>query len=418
MKIGKLILGMALLTATSSYAQDDETKRECERMLYLAQLARIERNDYKESTHYMIKAEKICGGLDKKNMDILIVSIRNAQVGLTDPGEIKAYADTLDAAYDRAEAAGMYNEVDDLVRALNHLSSSKPDNKKADKLFKRGLKAAGDAVHEGYVSYYYYNLYTLYSTAPAEDRPTLKRELINEYFSLSALASRAKMSAQTHEALLGYFNAVVRTCDDILPDLGGFLKALPADPATKKLAVNNFIKLLEEKDCVEADEYYQLIDTLVVLDPNSIETLMKKGDGLVGRKKYGDAISTYKQVLSLNPEDKLKSEVQYKIARAYYASGQYSTAYTQAMAVSGEYRSKALVVAANSVSATANSCGSSTFERKCNYLYAAQLLEQAGEGGSAASMRAKGPTSEECFDNGNPSSVTLTCYGVAVKPCN
>ncbi len=416
MKIGYLLLGLALMTGLKANAQDDD-KRECDRMLYLAQIARIEHKDYKESTMYMIKAEKICGGLEKKNMDILIASIRNTQLTLTDEAEKKAYADTLEGAYQRAEAAGMYDQSEDLVRAANILGTTAPDRKKADELFKRGIKGAGDKVHEGYVSYYYYNMYLMYSEAPADDKPNLKREMISEYFNLSGLVARAGMSAQTAETLLSYFNAVVGTCADIIPDLKEYIKVLPQDKEAKKTYINNFLKVLEQKECTESDEYFMLIDTLVKVDPTAIATLIKKGDGEVARKKYSDGIATYKKAMGITEDDAVKSELQYKIAHAYFKSGSYSTAYTAAMAVSGNNRSDALVIAANSVANNANNCGSSTFERKCNFLYAAQLLDQSGKGGGAA-MRAKGPTSEECFDNGNPSSVTLSCYGVSVSPCN
>src|SRR3989338_1020120 len=232
MKLGNLILGIALLTASTSMAQDDDAKRECDRMIYLAQLARIERKDYRESAMYMHKAEIICNGLDQKNMDILIASIRNTQAALTDEGEKKAYADSLEAAYQRAEDKGMYNQSEDLVRAANILGTTKPDKKKADTLFKRGIATEGDKVNEGYVSYYYYNLYTIYAEAPVSDQPALKRELISEYFRLSALAARANMSQQTLDNLANYFNYLVHSCDDILPDLKGFMSNLRSEEHT------------------------------------------------------------------------------------------------------------------------------------------------------------------------------------------
>lgn len=412
MKLRNLLLGLTLIASTATFAQDDQ-QRECDRMLYLAQLARLEKKDYKESTTYMLKAEKICGTFEKKNMDILIASIRNAQMGLTDDAAKKAYADTLSAAYDRAEAAGMYESSEDLIRAANELGTTNPDRAKADKLFKGGIKTYGEKTHEGYISLYYYNLYYIYTQAPS---PEKKKELISEYFAMAALAGKANMSAQTTETLLSYFNALVKSCDDIIPDLKVFIKELPQEKEAKISTINNFIKVLEAKECTESDEYFQLIDTLVSVDPSAISTLIKKGDGEVARKKYSDGIATYKRAIGLATEDAMKNELQYKIAHAYYKSGSYSTAYSQAMSVGGEFKGKALVIAANSVASNANNCGSSTFERKCNYIYAAQLLEQAGQSGG--SMRSKGPSSEECFDNGNPSSVTLSCYGVSVSPCN
>lgn len=420
MKLAKFALGVFLLVSAGLNAQEEN--RECDRMLFLAQQARMERNDFKESTMYMHKAEKICGGLEQKNMVILIISIRNTIAGVTDPAEKMAYQDSLEAAYVRAEATGMYDQADDLVRATNILGTSKPDRKKADELYKRGIATLGEKTHESYVSYYYYNLYAIYAEATGDEQKARKKEMITVYFELSTLIGKANMSAQTQQTITEYFNAVVRTCDDILPDLKGFMSTLPQDIEVKKLTVNNFLSLLEKKECTDSPEYYQLIDTLVSIDPTSLETLSRLAEIQIKRGKLNDGIATYQKIKGLTEDPELKNELQYKITNAYYRTGSYTTAYSAAMSVQGKYRGQALIIAGNCVAKNANNCGSSTFERKCNYLYAVQLLEQAkalGENVSGISnYRANFPTSEECFDNGSPSSVTLSCYGVSVSPCN
>ena len=76
--------------------------------------------------------------------------------------------------------------------------------------------------------------------------------------------------------------------------------------------------------------------------------------------------------------------------------------------------SRALLIAADCVAKTANSCGASTFDRKCNYYYAAQLALKAGNSGAAAKYKANAPSSDEIFNNNSPASVTLSCWGVTV----
>ena len=420
MKLAKFALGIFLLVSATLNAQEEN--RECDRMLFLAQQARMERNDFKESTMYMHKAEQICGGLEQKNMVILIISIRNTIAGITDPAQKMAYQDSLESAYVRAEAGGMYDQADDAVRATNILGTSKPDRKKADELYKRAIATLGEKIHESYLSYYYYNLYAIYAESTGDEQKERKKEMITVYFELSTLIGKANMTAQTQQTITEYFNAVVRTCDDILPDLKGFMTNLPQDPAVKKLTVNNFLTLLEKKECTDSPEYYQLIDTLVALDPTSVETVIRQADGLIGRGKSSEGIAAYQKAKGLTDDAELKAELAYKITNAYYRSGSYTTAYNSAMSVQGKYRGQALIIAGNCVAKNANNCGSSTFERKCNYIYAVQLLEQAkalGENVSGISnYRANFPTSEECFDNGSPSSVSLSCYGVSVSPCN
>ena len=422
MKLGKLIVGAAvLLISTSSFAQDDE-KRECDRMLFLAQQARMERNDYKESSLYMIKAEQICGGLDAKNTKILIASLRNTINGESEATSKMAYQDTLSRAFDRSEAAGHYDQADDLVRAANELGTSAPNRKKADELFKRGIAAQGEKTNEGYLSYYYYNMYAMYAalTSP-DDKANLKREMITVYFELSSLISKANMSAQTQETVTGYFNAVVNTCEDILPELGGFMENLPSDVEMKKAALMNFITLLENKKCTDADEYGTLINTYVETDPTSLDAQLMKAKYLTAKKKHSEAIATLKTAKGLATDDAKKMEITYMIASAQFSARSYKAAYNTAMSISGEYKGKALVIAGKSVGNNANNCGVSSFERKCNYIYAVQLLQQAsalGEssGGAIGSFRNNFPTSEDIFDNDSPASVTLSCYGVSVNP--
>ena len=80
------------------------------------------------------------------------------------------------------------------------------------------------------------------------------------------------------------------------------------------------------------------------------------------------------------------------------------------------------MIAGLSVGANANNCGDSDFERRCNYIYAVQLLEQArslgvSDNGAIAKFKANYPTTEQCFNNNSPTSYTLKCYGVTVNPC-
>jgi hypothetical protein len=73
-----------------------------------------------------------------------------------------------------------------------------------------------------------------------------------------------------------------------------------------------------------------------------------------------------------------------------------------------------MLIAADCVAKTANNCGASTFNRKCNYYYAAQLALKAGNPGAAEKYKANAPSSDEIFNNNSPSTVTLECWGVTV----
>ncbi len=417
MKLEKLLLGTLIVIGFASYAQDEDQERECTRMRFLAG-EELKIKNYTGASMYYLKGEQICGGYDAANYARLIGSLRNAINSVQEKDQKTAYIDTLVATYQRAEDAGAYDKADDLIRASFILQSSAPNRQKADELFRRGIDAGGLSVNEAYVSYFYYNTYAMYAEAPT---PELKKRMIAEYFELSTLISKANMSVKTQETITGYFNAVVRTCEDILPDLKGYIENLPEDPEVKKAAVLNFISLLDKKECTESAEYFQLIDIYVEIDPNSFDAQMMKAKALMGKNKYSDAIATLRKAKELAPDSEKAQEINYEIARAQYSSGSYSAAYTTAMSVSGAMKGKALVIAGQSVGKNANNCGSSTFERKCNYIYAVQLLEQArnlGEstGGTISSFKANYPTDGEKFENGSPASVSLSCYGVSVNP--
>lgn len=417
MKITNFLLGVALLAGFNSFGQDD-TERECTRMRFLAGEA-LKVQNYQEAAMYYLKGETICGGYDDANYARLIGSLRNAVNGETDKDRKTAYTDTLVAAYDREENAGFYDEGDDLIRASYILQASKPDNKKADALFVRGIAKQGTVTQEAYISYYYYNLYTLWYVAPEAEKAGLKKRLISEYFNLSKLISAGNMSVRAQENLTTYFNYVVKDCNDILPELKGFMSELSQDKEVKKATVMSFIELLEAKDCTSAPEYIQLIDTLVSIDPSSLDAQLMLAKAQTAKGNHRGAIQTLTTAKGLATDEAKKQEITYMIAAAQYSSGSYTAAYNTAMSVSGDLKSKALIIAGKSVGQNANNCGDSTFERKCNNIYAVQLLQQGGaDSGTIATYKGRFPTSQDCFENGSPSSVTLSCYGVTVSPCN
>ena len=415
MKFGKLLLvGATAFTALSATAQAEN--KECDRMRLIAGEA-VKVSDFKKATTFYLKGEVICGGYDKANWGRLTASINNVIVELADPADAatkKAYIDTLLAVYDRMEAAGLYDLNTDFERAAYYLQATTMDFKKADFYFVRGIQTHGVSTPESSLSYAYYTTYSLYYVATGDEKAALKKRMINDYFDLSDLVAKAGMSAGTQESLSSYLNQVVESCADILPEIEGYISSLSTDKEIAMVAVKRMIKLMETKGCVDTKEYNSLIDAWLVLDPNSLEALVIKA----GTMKGTDAIPLLREIMSKTEDAELKNECQYRIAYIQFNAGSYQAAFASGKACGGKYRSDGLLIAAKCVAATANSCGNSTFERKCNYIYAAQLADQAGQSGTAATYRSKAPSSSECFNENNPSSVTLTCWGVSVSPCN
>jgi hypothetical protein len=415
MTLKHILLGATFITGIFTYAQEEtEQERECKRNRFLAGEA-VKVQNFKEASMYYIKGEKICGGYDQANYQRLLGSLQNTVNQEADADTRAKYIDTLLMFFDKAEELKFIDKSSSMIRGLFYLQSSKPDNFKADKFMKEGIEVDGINTNEAYIQYYYQNLYGLYAAVPAEKRPEYKKRLINEYFSISKLISTAKMSAQTQETINKFFNEVVKSCEDILPELKGFMGALPQEIETKKVAVNNFIQLLEDKGCDDSKEYEMLIDTLIKIDP-SATAIVGKAKGLKVKKKYAEAIAAFKDAKAMTTDAELKDEIEYQIAECQLLSGSYKAAYSTAMSVSGKNKAKALAIAAKCVFNTANDCGVSTFDRKCNYYYAAELAERAGDASLAAKARANFPSSGDIFDEGKAKgqSVSLSCWNVSV----
>ncbi len=414
MKLQKLLLSALVLISLGVYAQEEtEQERECKRMRFLAG-EDLKIKNYAGASAYYIKGEAICGNYDKANYDRMIGSLRNTISAETDKVKKTAYIDTIIGVYDRAEQKGFYDQANDLIRASYIVQSSKPNRAAADVLFARGITKVGAAPSETQLILYYSNLYTVYTeSTDTAKKSELKKRLISEYFGLSKMVSDTKMSAKTQENLTTYFNNIVRSCEDILPDLKGFLATLPQDKEMKKKAVVNFMTLLETKKCTDAKEYEMLVDTLNVIDP-SLDGKLAKARLLVSKKRYNEAVAAFKEAKTMTTESAKIEEIEYMIASTQFNSGSYNAAYSTAMGISGDNRSEALYIAAQCVAKLSNSCGSSTIERKANFLYAARLADQAGQGGAAAKYRAAGPTDGEWFDAGI-SSISLSCWNVTVS---
>jgi hypothetical protein len=425
MKLGKLVLGLSLVfaTAATTHAQD-EANRECLRMRKIANDAMGVTN-YKEAASYFLKGEELCGAdFGKDNYTRLIsclVKVVNAE---KDAAQKKLYVDTLNMAYDKSEAAEAYDVKWDVKRGLFATQGSKPNYTKADEFYTRGIDRDGAEVREMYISYYYYNTYSMwYMAQKPEKKAELKQRIIKDYFKLSGIVAKANYSPKAQENLNGYLNSVVQSCDDLLPEVPAFMGGLPEDPEAKKAALMNMINLMEDKKCGTSKEFSGLISSYLELDPESPTALKLKAKNDLTTGNTASGISTLKKLKELAETDEEKQDLQYEIARAYFNTGQYGSAYNAAMAVSGAHKGDALAIAGQCVGKTAMNSGDSTFERKCNYIYAVQLLQQAqangasGVGGVINSYKGSYPTADDCFNNGNPASQSLSKWGVTVQPC-
>jgi len=387
-------------------------------------------SEYKRELDFRLKAERACPDFDLKNYRQIQRVLNDLMK--RDTSNLKSYYDTLNAMLERMDAKSI-NDVKNNIRAANYLKGTSPNREKADAFYQKALNENAAKLEDELVQNYYLNIYNIYNNSPELNKSGLKERMISEYFSLSKLCVDKGLKEETQVYLTNTLNLILKSCDDILPEISVYLKKLPSNKDQKLITVNNLINILEDKDCTSSDEYVILIDTLLKID-RSYKSLLVKAKLLTFKGNTADAMNLFKEARGMAKNDDEKkiiedeiTKVQERIAAQEYNKvlnlfngGNYKSAYNAAMGISGKYRGEALKIAGQCVGQLANSCGSSTFERKCNYYHAVNLLSQAQSaganvGGLIGSYRAQCPTADEKFDAGNPSSQSLSCWGVTVS---
>lgn len=424
---GFVIFTLLILNVFISLSQNDSIKlRECNRFKFLAQEERksieidtsatLKLMHFKTEFTYLLKAEAICGTYTKNNYNYIIRSGQDI-LKLEKDSKIKSrYIDTLFLINKKIDLLKFGDKNIVLKLADYCLLKSVIERDLCDNYYLIALRDTSLKFTDVNIINYYSNLYSLYLTEQDTlKKSTYKKRLISDYFMLSKLITYKKLQASTLESIVNLFNGIVRNCEDLLPDLVVFMNELPQEKEVKIKTVTNFLNLMKEKSCSSSKEYEMLVDTLIKID-GSIETMIEKAELLIVKKRYTEGLACF-NVAKKMTEDLVKlNEIDFRILEVQFHNlNNYQTAYRLALGISGSNKNKALQIAAKCVANSANSCGSSTFDRKCNYYYAAELAERAGDSVAASRYRESAPSSEEKFNNNNPSTVSLSCWGVTVN---
>ena len=422
-----LLITLLLLNVFSFYSQVDKTNElECKRFKFLAQEERkatgldtalkVKLMHYKSEFTYLIKGESFCGNYSKNNYYQIIRSGQDVRKLEKDIKTKALYTDTLFAILIKIDSLKFGDKNTIFKLAGYALEKSSKERAIADGYYIQTLKDTSLKFTSEIISTYYYNLYSLFvAENDSLNKILYKKRLISDYFMLSKLIIDKKLKAKTQESIVNVFNGIVRNCEDLLPNLAVFMNELPKDIDLKITTTTNFISLLKEKSCTDSKEYEMLVDTLIKFD-KSTATILAKADLLIVKKRYNEAISSLNSAKSMTTDAVQSDDIDFQILEVQFHNlNNYQTAYRLALAISGTNKNKALQIAAKCVANSANSCGSSTFDRKCNYYYAAELAERAGDSGAASRYRSNAPNAEDKFNNNNPSTVSLSCWGVTVN---
>lgn len=405
-----LKLGLFLFLTGQFIAQNDSIRqRECDRMRFLAG-EELKVKNYSGAITYYLKGETLCGDYDQATYNRISTTVQNAYATEKEKVKKAKYADTLLQLMDRMESKGFLDKSQILNKGKFLLRATKPNRALADGSFQLAMNS-GIKMSEVDIYTYYSNVYMLYADADVSDKEAFKNRLVTEYLIYVNDFKNEKIKAATKQ----YFENVISSCDDLLPDLKAYMSKLPPKKEDKLTMINMFMDLIANMKCTDSPEYEMLVDSVIAID-NSIDAVLAKKKLLFAKKEYDGAIEQLKTAKEMSGDDSVKNAFDYEILEiTYFNKKNTRTAYNLALDISGEYRSKALEIAADVVASQANSCGVSTFDRKCNYLYAAQLADRAGLSGKADRYRKMGPTNTDIFENGSPTSATLSCWGVTVN---
>lgn len=409
MKFAKLLLGATLFLGMSVFAQDDE----CTRYQAIAGNAYQVKN-YEKVTAAYNRALIECGGLEMKFFNPYIYSVKQAMSKAPDAAGKAAYLDTLIYVYEKAQGQhGVQQEWQSFL-AYYYLTQGKPEGmEKADAAYQIGIHFDGVKANEGMIKQYYANIYNLWAqTSDEEKKSAYKKRIITEYFRLNEYVSKGGMKSDVSDFLSIYIDKVANDCSVITPEINNFLSELPQDVESKKAMVNNFMALLESKDCTSSKEYAMLVDTIIKIDP-SVGAVLAKAKLLTAQGKVSEAISTFESALSMTTDANQKSDIELSIAQSYFKSRNHKAAHNAGLKVSGKNSAKGYEIAAASVNALMNDCGASTFERKANNYYAVELAEKSGNSKLIEAYKSQCPSSSDLFNVGKDvgESVTLDCWG-------
>lgn len=310
------------------------------------------------------------------------------------------------------------------------VTNKSDDHAKIDTLFAQSIPELKDkAKSKHYKQYFKHLIVNKFNTAEGEEKEAARTKIIEEYIVLSEYigtalkaakekedANEVKRQTSAQSFLDKYFLQIAKDCDVLVGVFDKKLQTLPEDPTERKEKVEAYLALMDQKKCQSSEVYGKFVDELIALEPTA-EAYFFGGNYALSNKNNSKAAEYFQKAVELEADGENKDKYTLNLANVKYKQGSYKSAFKTAKGVGGDYRGDALVICANSIAATANSCGESTFSRKANYWLANDYIKKAiaagAEGVSSSKFLKNAPDSNEAFNEGVSagSTVSLSCWG-------
>lgn len=356
---------------------------------------------YKKETSFYIKGEKL-GEYPKQTYYSIIKSI-NDILKIENDVNKKSYYDTLLFVYDKLRIINYDSLVTNKMRLVANLNSTNPDKFKIDSIF-RVEKDLSTQLYKDYYKVYFNNLYLIYNQNT--DTTSMQR-LFDEYVNLKI----QKLDGIDYYENI--FNNIFSSKDSISQIENHFWKYYSKDKTVNELMWS----LVITNDLKSQKIYKKLIDNFIVIDPTPTAYFRlanyyeDSGNSQLYQKTLTDIKNKFPQY---------KDEINYNECVNEYNKGRYKSCYDLALKIGGSYKGKALKLAGLCVGNLAMSSGITTFERKCNYYLAINLLKSSNKLGENNNTLISNyttllPNDLDKFEEGNPKTQYLSTFGVTVN---
>ncbi|MCQ0111726.1 tetratricopeptide repeat protein [Zhouia amylolytica] len=244
------------------------------------------------------------------------------------------------------------------------------------------------------------------SLAAKEDAGTLTSK---EQKKLNAV----RINGGSYEKVYSSINAKLgglADCDKLVPLYEKNFEAKKDDAKWLKSALYR----LDNKECTDGEIYVQVVEALHNLEPSASSAY---GLGTLNDKKgnSSEALKYYNESVSLETDAVKKSNLLYKIASKYSKGKQYATSYKYAQKAidANPSNGNAYLLQAVCIANSANSCGTTSFEKRAVYWKAADRASRAAQ--MDPSVKSRAYAAAEAYKGRAPSRTDIFNSGMAGK---
>ncbi len=249
----------------------------------------------------------------------------------------------------------------------------------------------------------------------------------------TVLTKRDKSYKKYYESYLGAYDKIAASIDSKLGDRANCTNLIPLYQKDFEANKTNAVWLqraagkMSQKECTDNPLFFKMVNAYHDLSPSANSAYYL---GILKDKKgqSSEAITFYKQAISLETDNFKKSKLNYKIGTKLKKRGSYGSArgfFRQALKLNPSSGRPHLAIAAMYASSAKN-CGDTNFNKRAVYWLAAQEAERASRvdptlkkatAQSVASYKAKAPSKSEIFTAGTSGqTIKIGCWiGSSVK---